>query len=392
MTVNTKQSVTLKIPKLRFPGFSGEWEEKKLGDMLSMTVDNRGKTPLIELSGIPLLEVNSLGKKFVEYSKVKKYVNEETYENWFRKHLQPNDILFSTVGATAICSFYQGENKATIAQNIVGLRFRDEDSNFMYYLLTEKKNNHQFKRIEMGAVQPSVKVSQMIKIKFLLPALPEQQKISDFFGLVDKWIENLRLQKESLEAYKKGMMQKIFSQEIRFKDGNMCDFPDWEEKMLVEVLKTISTRPHQIKNSNINRQGRFKVIDQGQKEIAGYTNEQEKLFKNDEAIVYGDHTTVIKYIDFDFVVGADGTKLLKKQENNNLKYLFYNLSFNNIKSEGYKRHFSILKNINLQIPTLSEQQKIADFLTSIDNFIEAKQAEIIKVEKWKKGLMQQLFV
>jgi type I restriction enzyme, S subunit len=200
--------------EIRFKDENGqdfpEWEEKMLGDILAIVIDNRGKTPPIEKTGIPLLEVNSLGEKSIDYSSINKYVSEETYKNWFRKHLQPNDILFSTVGATALCSLYIGEEKATVAQNIVGLRFKNENPNFMFYLLTEKRNNHKFKRIEMGAVQPSVKVSQMVKIKFLLPSLPEQQKIADFLSSIDNFIKAKEQQISKAEQWKKGLMQQLF--------------------------------------------------------------------------------------------------------------------------------------------------------------------------------------
>ncbi|MBA4318709.1 MAG: restriction endonuclease subunit S [Flavobacterium sp.] len=187
-----------------------EWEEKKLGDMLSIIIDNRGKTPQVELLGIPLIEVNAIGDKAINYSKIKKYVSEKTYINWFRKHLEKKDILFSTVGATAICSIYYAEARATVAQNIVGLRFKHENPEFMYYLLTEKRNKHKFKRIEMVAVQPSVKVSQMIKIKFLIPLLPEQEKIANFLTSIDKTIELKEQQVAQAEQWKKGLMQNLF--------------------------------------------------------------------------------------------------------------------------------------------------------------------------------------
>jgi len=187
-----------------------DWKDKKLRDMLSMVIDNRGKTPPIELTGIPLLEVNSLGKKSINYSRVTKHVNEEIYANWFRKHLQSGDILFSTVGATAQCSLYKGERKAVVAQNIIGLRFRNEDPHFMFYLLTEKNNNHQFKRIEMAAVQPSVKVSQIINIQFSLPPLPEQQKIANFLTSLDNLLESKEQKIAEAEQWKGGLMQNLF--------------------------------------------------------------------------------------------------------------------------------------------------------------------------------------
>lgn len=187
-----------------------DWEEKNLDDMLEMIVDNRGKTPPLSESGIPLIEINGIGSKKVNYKKVSKYVSKSTFDTWFRKYLEDGDILFSTVGQTAICSSYDKSKIAAIAQNIVGLRFNKQHSDFMYYLLTEKKNNHKFKRIEMGAVQPSVKVSQMIYIKFSIPVYEEQLKISDFLLSVDNLIDGVQNKIDKTTDFKKGLLQKMF--------------------------------------------------------------------------------------------------------------------------------------------------------------------------------------
>lgn len=110
-------------------------------------------------------------------------------------------------------------------------------------------------------------------------------------------------------------------------------------------------------------------------------------------IIFGDHTTIIKYIDFEFIVGADGVKILtNKDSSNNLKYLFYNLQQNNVEQEGYKRHFTLLSERYLQIPLeQNEQQKIADCLSALDEQITAEEEALEALKAYKKGLLQQLF-
>jgi type I restriction enzyme S subunit len=187
-----------------------DWKEKSLESVLEKIVDNRGKTPPVKKNGIPLLEVNSIGNKNINYNVVSKFVNNETYNSWFRVYLEKNDVIFSTVGNTAICSFYDDDFKACIAQNLVGLRFKSEYGLFMYYLLTEKNNNQKFKSIEMGAVQPSVKVSQMIKLTFTLPLLKEQTKIANFLSSIDEKIVLVSNQIKDTQEYKKGLLQQMF--------------------------------------------------------------------------------------------------------------------------------------------------------------------------------------
>lgn len=187
-----------------------EWEEKKFGDTLEIVIDNRGKTPPVEKSGIPLLEVNSIGSKDINYKAVSKFVNQDTFDNWFRKYLKVEDVLFSTVGNTALCSYYDGKFEAVIAQNIVGFRFKDELGLFMYYLLTEENNYNKIKSIEMGAVQPSIKVSQLTELFFKIPTKAEQLKISNFLANIDKKIQIVEVESEKLEFWKNGLMQKMF--------------------------------------------------------------------------------------------------------------------------------------------------------------------------------------
>ncbi len=141
---------------------------------------------------------------------VSKFVSTQTYNNWFRKYLEKGDVLFSTVGNTALCSYFDGFQKAGIAQNIVGLRFKNEYSLFMYYLLIEERNRNKFKQIEMGAVQPSVKVSQMVDLNFNVPSLPEQTKIANFLSAIDEKISHCGVQIEKMEGWKKGLLQQMF--------------------------------------------------------------------------------------------------------------------------------------------------------------------------------------
>lgn len=200
--------------ELRFKEDNGanfpEWEEKKFGDTLEIVIDNRGKTPPVEKSGIPLLEVNSIGSKDINYKAVSKFVSQDTFVNWFRKYLKTDDVLFSTVGNTALCSYYDGKFEAVIAQNIVGFRFKDELGLFMYYLLTEENNYNKMKSIEMGAVQPSIKVSQLTELFFKIPTKAEQLKISNFLASIDEKIEIVEVESDKLEFWKKGLMQKMF--------------------------------------------------------------------------------------------------------------------------------------------------------------------------------------
>src|SRR5699024_10797587 len=129
-----------------------------------------------------LIAVVSLGSRTPNYEKVEKYINTLTYKNFLRDYLQANDILFSTVGRIGLVSLMDDNPYALIAQNIVGFRAKkDYCPSFLYALFSNKDSINRANRIVMGAVQPSVKVSQSIYVNYVIPeCYKEQQKIGLF--------------------------------------------------------------------------------------------------------------------------------------------------------------------------------------------------------------------
>lgn len=152
-------------------------------------------------------------------------------------------------------------------------------------------------------------------------------------------------------------------------------------------------RANQINASEIKKEGRFPVVDQGQDFIAGYSDEENKLIKNGlPYVIFGDHTRCFKFVDFPFIVGADGTKVLSP--NTKLfdpKYFYYQLLSFDIPSRGYNRHYKLLKEKILQKPELPEQRKIAYVLSSVQKAIEQQDKLIRHATELKKALMQKLF-
>ena len=162
-----------------------------MGDLVEKAVDNRGKTPpTVEHSKYPLLEVASLGNLYPDYLCISKFVDEETYFNWFRAHIKKHDILFSTVGNTGLTSLMDDFFGATIAQNIVAFRaINDNDPEFLATMLQHPDNIKNTKKIEMGAVQPSIKVSQLIHVKYIVSLnINEQKQIGALFTNLDNLI------------------------------------------------------------------------------------------------------------------------------------------------------------------------------------------------------------
>jgi len=385
-------SKSINVPKLRFKEFSGEWEEKTLGEISSKVLYGIGSSA-IAYDGVNkylrITDIDESSRTFIPNPLTSPGGDiEEKYK------LVVGDLVFARTGASTGKSYLYNEKDGNLIYAGFLIKFHIDKANpYFVYTNTFKEQYYKWVQImSMRSGQPGINAEEYKLLPLFLPSKQEQDKIASFLTSVDIKIEQLTKKEELLQQYKKGVMQKIFNQEIRFKADDGSQFCDWGEKKLDDILKTVSTKLYQIKSSDILSEGLFKVVDQGQKTIAGYSNDTEKVYSSGDIIVYGDHTTIVKYIDFDFIVGADGTKLLNTTKDNNLKYMYYNLVFNNIEAEGYKRHFSILRNITLQIPSLKEQIKIANFLSSIDSKIEQVQKQLNFTKEFKKALLQKMFI
>ena len=159
------------------------------------------------------------------------------------------------------------------------------------------------------------------------------------------------------------------------------------------IVKTKIGRANQINSSEINSSGRFPVVDQGQAYIAGYSDDESKVIKNGlPVIIFGDHTRCFKYVDFPFILGGDGTKVLKPNgELFHPKFFYFSLLSLDIPSRGYNRHFTLLKEQKIPHPEFDEQKKISIVLSTGQRAIEQQERLIELTTELKKALMYKLF-
>ncbi|MCP5499661.1 MAG: restriction endonuclease subunit S [Leptospiraceae bacterium] len=167
----------------------------------------------------------------------------------------------------------------------------------------------------------------------------------------------------------------------------------WVIKNFEEVLEDNSAGNFKIPKSKFESSGKIPIIDQGKNKIAGYLSDEKKIVKSEPPyIIFGDHTRIFKYIDFKFVMGADGVKVLQDKERNNYtKYIYYFLSQLNIPDTGYNRHFKYLKDIKIPLPPLDEQKKIAAILDAADEFRQKTKALLTKYDELAQSLFLDMF-
>lgn len=159
-----------------------------------------------------------------------------------------------------------------------------------------------------------------------------------------------------------------------------------------EVFDDYTSRCRKIPKEEYLSNGKYIVIDQGKNSIAGYTNVDDGLFEDVPAIVFGDHTRIIKYVDDPFFLGADGVKLLKsKIKDANYKYLYYALRNARIPDTGYNRHFKWLKEISLEYKDAESQKNIVKILDTVTNIIELCKAELSELDNLIKARFVEMF-
>ena len=359
---------------MRFSGFDDEWNEVKLGD-ISTFLDNKR---------IPLKEDDRKQIKgeypYYGASGIIDYVNDYIFDEEL--------ILMGEDGANIVTRssklIFLAKGKYWVNNHAHVIK---ADNNINQYFLSESLERINYEKYNTGTAQPKLNREVCQKIKVKIPQFNEQNKIANFLLVIDEKLRLLEQKYQYYQNFKKYLMQQIFTQKLRF---NFTD--DWNYMNFSEIFKSVSTKKYQIKSADILDKGDFEVIDQGQDEIAGYFNDKTKLCQELPIIIYGDHTTFVKFRDKPFIVGADGVKLLIPKFNANPKYLFYALEHFNIKPEGYKRHFSIIEKIKLPIPTLEEQNEISEIFNYIDIKLKYTKIQLQETEEFKKGLLQQMFI
>ena len=269
---------------------------------------------------------------------------------------------------------------------------------FLNYCLLTPKSKFKITSLATGTSNSMKNISKtsFLDIEVATPSLSEQQKIADYLSTIDEKLSLLEEKKTELSRYKKAMMQKLFSQEIRFKDENGNDFSDWEEKRLGKISEI--NKGQQLNKENFIEDGSYKVLNGGISH-SGFTNSFNRSANVITISEGGNSCGYINYIKEDFWIGGHCYSLDNITKNNYDKFLFQYLKFSESK-EMRLRVGSGLPNIQkgdlskfiILIPHLSEQQKIADFLSAIDESIAKVSEQINETQNFKKAMLQQMFV
>ena len=202
-----------------------EWNNIKLKNIIAKIIDNRGKSAPISDNGIyPIIEINAIGGFYPDYSKIRKYVSTDIYNSWFRAgHPEENDILIPTVGTIGITSMMD-KTQACIAQNLIALRLRpDVNPLYVYYFLKSDDTKQHLINLNIGGVQPSIKVPHLLELSIPLPKLKVQNAIANILHSIDQKIELNRQINDNLEQQAHALYKSWFVDYEPFLDGEFVE-------------------------------------------------------------------------------------------------------------------------------------------------------------------------
>jgi type I restriction enzyme S subunit len=394
-------------PKIRFPGFKSAWKEKSLSELYYFLQTNSLSRSQLnyEAGSVKNIHYGDIHMKYksgfyIQNENVPYITSFDASRIKTESYCKEGDLVVADASedykdiAKAIELIDLGGQKILAGLHTFLLRKKEQKkiaTGFSQYLMQLISVRKQIMRSATGISVLGISKANISKIKVSIPSYEEQQKISSFLRSVDLWIENLRMQKDEYESYKKGMMRKVFSQEIRFKDDKGKVFPKWKEKKLGEVCD-IKTGKKDVNEGNPNGKYPFFTCAKEHTYSDYYSFDCEAILiaGNGEVGLCQKYSGKFEAYQRTYVLSAFTI---------NPDYLFTILN-SKFKEEMLNQRqmgampyikLGMLKNFLVTIPASLEQQKIADFLSSMDKIIESKQQQITQTEQWKKSLMQNLF-
>ncbi|HCQ9594598.1 restriction endonuclease subunit S [Acinetobacter baumannii] len=415
-------------PKLRFKEFDGDWTFKNLSDvsskplygMNSAATDFDGENKYLRITDI---DEESHRFKFTKLSSPSDVIEEKYI-------LQEGDLLFARTGASVGKSYIYDPDDGKVVFAGFLIKFGLKESVIPYFIFTQtlsEKFNNWVITNSMRSGQPGINAEEYSKWQIAFTSKPEQIKIASFLSAVDEKISQLTQKHQLLSQYKQGMMQKLFSQQIRFKADDGSEFGEWKKVKFSDKFKFHQTNsysrallseqgeimnihygdihtkfstlfdiskevvPFLSSEVNTNKFAEDQFLQVGDLVIADASEDYKDIGKaleiihlNNQKVVAGLHTYIARPVQ-PFALGFCGYLMQTFEVREQIKKLATGISVLGISKTNIGK-------VEIKVPCLEEQTKIANFLSAIDQKIEVVAQQIEQAKQWKKGLLQQMFV
>ena len=408
-------------PKLRFKEFDGDWSNKKIGNIASKVGSGstpRGGAEAYTDHGIIFIRSQNVNNDQLLLDDVA-YIPEETHVKMSGSKVIANDILLNITGASIgrSCVVPHDFTEANVNQHVCIIRTPNDDPIFVQSFLSSENGQNAIQSKQAGGGREGLNFQAIRSIDFHFPpSKAEQTKIASFLSAVDEKISQLTQKHALLSQYKPGMMQKLFSQQISFKADDGSEFGEWEETTIGKITSTISTgaTPSTLKEEYWN--GNIKWMSSGELNHR-HVHDVEKTitelgFKSSSTKILPKHCVLIGLAGQGKTRGTVAINYIELSTNQSIaaihpnpkvfdyRFIFFNLDMRYQELRALSTgdggrgglNLQIIKGVEIHLPCLEEQTKIANFLSSIDQKIEVVAQQIEQAKQWKKGLLQQMFV
>jgi len=389
------------VPDLRFPGFTDEWETKRLGEVMEFKVTNSFSRENLnyETGSVKNIHYGDIHTKFHTLFDITNedvpFINEEINIHRISEanYCKEGDVIFADasedlkdIGKGIEIINLNGEK---LLSGLHTLLARSKENIFYLgfngYLFKSNIIRAQIQRESQGTKVLSISAGRILKIELSFPSLPEQQKIASFLSLVDERITTQNKAIEELKLLKNTVRCSLLKQIIT------------EENKLVQVKEVLNyEQPTKYLVANTgysSNNSLIPVLTANKAFVLGYTDEEFGVYNKGECIIFDDFTMDMKFVDFPFKVKSSAVKILTAKPNVNLKFIFESLFFLGLFSGEHKRHYiSEVEQMEIRLPNNHKQDQIANILSSIDEKINLENILLQKLEEQKKYLLQNLFI
>lgn len=384
------------IPKLRFPEFNEEWEDNNLKDITTLLKDGTHGTHKDVENGPWLLSAKNIKNNTINISDEDRKISITDYNKIYKNYtLEREDILLSIVGTIGRVSMVKNPVNIAFQRSVAIIRFsKPLESKFFLYLFGTKEFKKKLYRNQVISAQPGIYLGDLAKFNIIYPLIiEEQQKIGNFFSKLDQQIELEEKKLAKLEEQKKGYMQKIFSQKLRFKDENGDEYPEWKSKKLKDIANVY--QPQNLSQNNFQKKG-YPVY--GANGVIGYYKDFNHSNMEIAVACRGNTCGRVNLTEPKSWITSNAmvVNIIDKMEIE--FYFLYQylriINYSNVISGSGQPQIT-RKNMNsveLLVPNYIEQQKIGNLFRIFDDFIEKQSQKIDLLKERKKGFLQKMFV
>lgn len=363
-----------------------DWRIVPLGSICDVR-DGTHESPRFFKDGVPFVTSKNIVDGRLDLENVSFISKKDAIEFNKRSKVDRNDILLSmigTIGSAALVDF----DPAFCIKNVALIKPQKVTPTYLIRLINAPLFQNYLEGNLDGGIQKFISLGKLRKLVVPLPIETEQRAIAQALSDVDALLAALDKIIAKKRDLKQATMQQLLTGKTRLPGFN----GEWEAKPFSAVLNRLNAKSHQIQASEYQEAGKFPVVDQGKDFVVGFSDREDKRYRCPDGgvIVFGDHTCIVKFIDFDFLVGADGTQILHGKHGQNTRFHALQLQYRGIETTGYNRHFKILKEREFFVPPLPEQDAIASALSSMDAELAALESRRDKTRNIKQAMMQEL--